>query len=79
MKDPAVKMMALAMVAQIEAQNVESAGEQFGTDRDHVTRIRAAFPTVQHDRNARAERLLRRLLNAGRQKSQQPRSVAAIE
>ena len=52
MKDAAVEVVALAVIAQIEPQNVEPVVEEQCTERDDVTRFRVAFPAVQHDRDA---------------------------
>src|SRR5271156_519396 len=80
-------MMALAVVAQIQPQNIESTRQQLGTERDDVTGVNAALPTVQHDRDTLPDRFIqprgrpRRCPMSLRQtqKSLQPNAVAAAE
>src|ERR1700733_13718623 len=80
-------MMTLTVVAQIQPQNIEPTREQLGTERDDVTGVNAAFPTVQHDRDTLPDRFIqprgcpRRCPMSLRQtqKSLQPNAVAAVE
>src|ERR1700719_3480831 len=80
-------MMAPAMVAQIQPQNIEPTREQFGAERDDVTGVNAAFPAVQHDRDTLLDRFIQPLGRPYRcppslrqtQKSLQPNAVAAVE
>ena len=69
--------MAVAVVAQVEANDVETAIEQQLPERQHVERLRAAFPAVQQHGDARrrcsSDALLRRFVR------EQPDAIAAIE
>ena len=80
----AVEVVALAVIAQIEPQDVESICDQLGAERHHIAGLSAAFPAVQNQRNPTLCRanshLFRPDIPPGQtQESLQADTVAAIE
>ena len=61
MEDLAVEVVALAVIAQIEPQHVESICDQLGAERDHIAGLGAAFPAVQNQRNPTFYRVISNL------------------
>src|ERR1700733_2110135 len=84
MEDLAVEVVALAVIAQIQPQHVESIGGQLGPEGDPVAGLSAAFPAVQYQSNAPLCRVDRHLVRPAispcqTQESLQADTVAAID
>ena len=77
MKDLGIQMMAVAVVAQVEANDVETVIQQQLPERQDVQRLRTPLPAVQQHgeafRRRPSDALLRRFMR------EQPDAVAAIE
>src|SRR5580658_3369990 len=84
MEDLAVEVVALAVIAQIQPQDVESICGQLGAEGDHVAGLSAAFPAVQYQSNPPLCRVNRHLFRPAisrcqTQESLQAHTVAAID
>ncbi len=73
MKQLAVQMMGRAVVAQIQTDHVVTEIEELLRQRQHVQRIGAALPAVQHDRRVPHPSV------RSRDETLQPHPVAAVE
>ncbi len=77
MEDVLVQMMARAVIAEVEPEDVAALVEQMAAERQHVHRIGAAFPAVQQDREIARRRSARGFLT--RVMAEQAHAVTAID
>jgi hypothetical protein len=74
MEQAFVQMVRVAVVAEVQAEDFETAREQARRGELHVARIRAAFPAVQQQRQA-----TRSVAGDGRVEALQSHTVASVD